>query len=281
MVNEEMRTTWTGGACAWVEHQQMFDRVYSPVTAAILAVADLGPRRRVLDIGCGTGTLLEAAGAVGAVATGVDISPAMTEAASHRVPTASVLLADAQDTDLSGAPGAPFDRVVSRFGVMFFEDATAAFANIRRACEDGARLTFACWRAVAENPTFTLGTTVLTTHLAAPPAPPRADAPGPMAFADPAYVRRLLEAAGWAEIDVVPLDFECIYGADDDDGVEDRMDLILGTTTGRAAAAELVPRLGPDAWAGLLEDVRAELRLNIVDGHVRHPGACWLVTAQA
>lgn len=281
MVNETMRDNWTHGAVGWVANEAIFDLTYQPVTDAIVTAADLVADCRVLDIGCGTGTLLAAAGGVGASAVGVDISPPMVEAAAARVPTAVVRVADAQAADLLDvAPGAPFDRVVSRFGVMFFDDPTAAFTNVRRACRDGAQLTFACWRGLAENPTFTLGTSTLVGQMAAPPPIPGPRAPGPMAFAEPAYVTDVLTAAGWSAVEVAPLDFECVYSRAGD-GVEERMTSILALSSGRAAAAELEPRLGAAAWAALLDDIRAELREHVVDGRLRHPGACWLVNARA
>src|SRR4051794_25142912 len=147
MANEAMRDSWATGAEGWVRNERIFDASFTPFTAAVLDAAELGSARRVLDIGCGAGTLLEAAVAAGAEAVGADISPVMVEAARRRVPAATVVIADAQTDDLlAAAPGAPFDRVVSRFGVMFFADPVAAFANMRAATEPGARLAFVCWR---------------------------------------------------------------------------------------------------------------------------------------
>jgi hypothetical protein len=48
---------------------------------------------------------------------------------------------------------------------------------------------------------------------------------------------------------------------------------------GRLAREQLLPRLGEDGWASLLDDVRAELRRNLVDGVLRFPAAIWLVEA--
>lgn len=278
MVNETMRDNWTQGAAGWVVNETIFDLTYQPVTAAIVTAAVLDADCRVLDIGCGTGTLLAAAVDAGASAVGVDISPPMVEAAAARVPSAVVRVADAQTADLLDV--APFDRVISRFGVMFFDDPTAAFANIRGACTDGARLTFACWRSLAENPTFTLGTSTLVGQMSSPPPLPAPRTPGPMAFTESSYVTEILDAAGWSDVDVSPLDFECVYSSDDD-GVEERLTSILALSSGRAAAAEVRPRLGEAGWAALLDDIRAELREHVADGRLRHTGACWLVTATA
>ena len=184
MANEAMRDNWATGADGWVRNERIFDAVFAPFTAALVGAADLGSAQRVLDVGCGAGTLLEAAVAAGADAVGVDISPGMVEAAQRRAPTATVITADAQTTDLlAAAPGAPFDRVVSRFGVMFFADPEAAFINIRSATAPGARLAFVCWRE-GETETFSLGLRALTARLTDPPGPPMPGEPGPMGLAN-------------------------------------------------------------------------------------------------
>jgi len=274
-----MRDLWAQCGIDWVQNERIFDAVFEPITAAIVSAADLQPGQRVLDIGCGSGTLLAEVVAAGATAAGVDISPAMVEAAARRVPEAAVVVGDAQTDDLAAAlPGAPFDRIVSRFGVMFFADPVEAFANIGRASMPGVRLAFACWRTRAENPMFTLGSSVLESRLAPVPAPP-VDAPGPMAFADPDRVTSVLSEAGWTSIQIEPVDAECNCAIDTADGVEERLTMILSTTTGRAAREQLESTIGPAAWADLLGEVRAELRRHLVDGTVRFPAATWLVTA--
>lgn len=272
-----MRQNWTDGASGWVANEAIFDAVFAPVTAAILAEASLAAGQRVLDIGCGTGTLLAASTAAGATAFGVDISEGMAAAARRRVPEATVVVADAQTADL--LIEVPFDRVVSRFGVMFFEDAEAAFANIRRAAAPGARLVFACWRSGAENPMFRLGSQILVDRLEPQLDDPAPGAPGPMAFADAARPAAVLATAGWDEVKVEAFDFVCDYGIDGSDGVEERLTTILSGGIGRLAREQLVPRLGEEGWASVVEEVRGELRGNLVDGAVRFPGAVWIVSA--
>lgn len=282
MANEDIRTTWADTAIGWVEHEATFDATFAPITEAVLGAAAIGPGQRVLDVGCGTGTLLAAAAAAGAEPVGVDLSPAMAQAARLRVPSAVVLLADVQTTDLlAAAPGRPFDRVVSRFGVMFFDEPGTAFAGIRAASATGAGLAFACWRTYEENPTFSLGQDVLLARLDEEPAQAVPFAPGPTAFADPGHVRTVLAEAGWDDVAISPLDVTLDYGYDGSDGVENRLALILATTTGRRARAGLEPALGPDGWAALLDDIRARLRGSLTDGVLQLPAGCWLVTARA
>ncbi|GAB3993956.1 hypothetical protein GCM10029992_06980 [Glycomyces albus] len=180
MVNEQMRENWNAGAAGWVENEAIFDVVFAPVTAAVLDAAEVGPGHRMLDVGCGSGTLLAAGVEAGASPVGVDIAEPMAAAARRRVPEADVIVADAQVTDLLEAvPGKPFDRVVSRFGVMFFDDPVAAFDNIRRACEPGARMVFDCWRTEEENPVFNAGFDVIAERLDSPAEPGDPNAPAP------------------------------------------------------------------------------------------------------
>ena len=280
MANESMRQNWTDGAAGWVANEAVFDALFAPVTAAIIERSGPAAGQRVLDVGCGTGTLLAKCAAAGAQVVGVDIAEGMAAAARRRVPEATVIVADAQTTDLPDeVPGAPFDLVVSRFGVMFFEDSRAAFANLRSAAAPGARLVFACWRSEEENPMFSLGSQILADRLDPKPEPPAPGAPGPMAFADKDRIDSLLNDAGWRSVQIEAFDFVCDYGYNGTDGVEERLSTILSGGIGRLAKEQLLPRIGNDGWDSLVEEVRGELRGHLVDGALRFSGAVWIVTA--
>lgn len=280
MANEAMRENWAFGAAGWVAQESVFDAVFTPVTAALLEAADLGAGRRVLDVGCGSGTLLAAAVAAGAEVTGVDISPGMVERAQQRVPEARVHVADAQTDDVRDDRG-PYDRVVSRFGVMFFDDPVGAFANLRSACAPGAGLALACWRTEEENPMLTLGQDFLASRLDEQPAPPAPFAPGPTAFADPGHTRTVLEETGWRDVVLAPVDVTLDFTYDGTDGVENRVATLLATSTGRRVREQLEPQLGAEGWTAVVEELRAHVREHLVDGGLRLPGAIWLVTATA
>jgi SAM-dependent methyltransferase len=275
--NGEMRAGWSESAAGWVANEAVIDRAFAPVTDAILAAADLDGAARLLDVGCGSGTLLAETVARGVAAVGVDISPPMVEAARARVPSATVVIGDAQTDDLLAlAPGPSFDRVVSRFGVMFFADPRAAFANLRAACSPGARLALACWRSTEENPNFTLGSRVIAARSGEPL--PVSGQRGPTAFADGTLVREILTGAGWSAAAVQPLDFSVRYGSADSDGVEDRLAFVLSRTPAERLRASITGQ----EWAELIEDVRADIRTALTDGGVVViPGAVWIVTARA
>ncbi len=279
MANEAMRDNWASGGERWAENERIIDSVFTPVTEAIVTAAEFGGATRVLDIGCGTGALLEATVAAGADAVGVDISPAMAAAAAHRVPAATVLVDDAQTTDLlASAPGVAFDRVVSRFGVMFFDDPVAAFANIRAACAPGAELAFACWRA-EESDVFMSGLAPLAARMSIPLDPPPSDGPGPLGLGTSVVIGDVLTEAGWSHVIVEGLDPVLDYSTDGSDGVDERLAMALSGSLGRMAREQLEEGLGAQGWEALLDEARDELRTFMVDGAVRLTGHIWLVTA--
>lgn len=202
--NQSQAEFWSSApGAAWVENAATLDTMMAPVLRRLLDEARLPEGARVLDIGCGTGaSSLEAARAVGPAGhvTGADISPVMLARARERaaqegLSNTAFVEADAQTH--SFAPDG-FEAMISRFGMMFFADPVAAFANIARALRPGARLSFIAWGPVTGNPWFAVPRAAAVERLGAPaPADPRA--PGPMAFSDADYVTDMLTRAGLAD----------------------------------------------------------------------------------
>jgi SAM-dependent methyltransferase len=193
---------------SWAEFREGLDQQVAPLGRRAMAALEIAPADRILDIGCGAGqTSLELAQAVGVGGSvlGVDVSEPLLEIARRRAAGARGLefvQADAQTHDFE--PGA-FDAAFSRFGVMFFADPAAAFANIRRALKPGGRLAFVCWRTPAENPIMRLPMEAAG-DLAPPPPPAEPGAPGPFAFADAERVKGILASAGFTAVEVTPHD---------------------------------------------------------------------------
>lgn len=273
--NNEQAAFWNGAAGqAWIDAQQLLDRMFRTFEALLVDEVAAASARRVLDVGCGTGsTTLAIARRVGAAGscTGVDISEPMISVARDRAEgegsSARFVVGDAQD--LAFGRGS-FDMIVSRFGVMFFEDPVAAFVNLRSAAREGGRLRAIVWRSGAENPFMTTAERAAAPLL--PELPPRrADGPGQFAFADADRVRGMLEASGWAAVDIRPLDVTCVF-----------------------PEAELVPylsRLGPvglllrqadeHTRARVIRTVRSAFEPYVFGDEVRLEAACWMVAARS
>ena len=279
MSNEEQIEYWNGKVGeTWAKMQARMDRALTPVTAALLSIAAPQPGEDVLDIGCGSGeTTLALAGAVGddGSATGVDISEPLLARARAR---AEELLSEAEFIAADAATyrdDMGYDLIVSRFGVMFFADPIAAFANIHALAAPGGRLCFACWQPPADNGWATFPLTTLASLMPAqPPSDPHA--PGPFAFADPERVHGILTAAGWTDIAFHAVPFTMVIG-EGDDPVTAAVDFNLRIGPAARAIRDAGRDIEPAARAALA----AALGNLLVDGAIGLPGAVWLVSAAA
>jgi SAM-dependent methyltransferase len=270
--NAEQIAYWNAGAGPiWVALQETIDSQLRGLGLA--AIEALQPRagERLIDIGCGCGdTTLELARRVGPQGSvlGVDISQPMLEIARGRAGAAGLTHATFAQADAQTQVFEPADGAFSRFGIMFFADPPAAFANIKRALRPGGRLAFVCWRSVAENPWIT-APAAAAAHLLPAPPPPTPGGPGPFAFADPNHVRAVLSAGGFGEISIEPLD-QPIGWADVDTAV--RAALNLGPL-GAALRDNLA----------LVEPVRAAVREALAaqadETGVRMASGSWIVVA--
>jgi SAM-dependent methyltransferase len=201
IANSEQIEFWSGAAGdLWVRFQTMLDGQLEPFGKAVLRTAAVAEGMHVIDVGCGCGaTALAAAQAVGASGSvlGVDISPPMLarareRAAELRLDNLRLAQADAQT---HAFPAGAADRVISRFGVMFFDDPSAAFCNVAGAMAAGAKLVFACWQGIDKNP-WMMVPIVEALALIDIELPTDPYAPGPFAFADVDRVCGMLESAG-------------------------------------------------------------------------------------
>jgi SAM-dependent methyltransferase len=217
------RDFWDRRAAAWERRADSLDSFSDAYGAPAMDALRVQPGERVLDVGCGPGaTAIELAARVspGGDVVGVDVSPAMIAAATRRATTAGVsnvrfVVADAQTEGL----GEDFDAVYSRFGVMFFADPVAAFANIGGALRAGGRLGCAVWGPLGDNPWMFVPTLAAGPGLKVELAIPGADEPGPFSLADRERVTTVLDAAGFVDVDVNPVEGSRLISASsaDDD----------------------------------------------------------------
>lgn len=262
----------------WLAHIDRFEGMIAPIGEALLARAAIAPGERVIDLGCGGGltslALAEAAGPDGAV-LGLDISPDLIDEARRRAeghPNVSFVCADAATVALEDAP---YDRLISRFGSMFFADPHAAFANLHRMLKPGGRIDLAIWAAPRDNPWMMELMGVARSHIDIPSPDPRA--PGPFAFADLDYVRDILAHAGFSAPDIEPYQGEQAIGGPGA-SPDDAADFALASMAiGRALA---------EAGDDVLARARADLVTLFEKRHVPGKGVMmankvWLLSATA
>lgn len=122
--------------------------------ARVLAAADVQPGNDVLDVACGTGVLAREAialvGSEGSV-VGVDINPGMLAIAEQKAPAPTWKLGPAEALPFADHA---FDRVVSQFGLMFFENQTQALAEMMRVVRPGGIVAVAVWGLLDETPGY-------------------------------------------------------------------------------------------------------------------------------
>jgi SAM-dependent methyltransferase len=274
-VSDEQSEFWNGGGGdAWVAMQPVLDRMFVGIEELLADAAAERGAQRVLDVGCGVGATTIAIArrlGEGAAVTGIDISAPMVEAAKERVAyddhPPRFLLADAAAHTFEDGE---FDLLVSRFGVMFFDDPSAAFARLREAIAPGGGLRFVCWRSPEENTFLTTGAQAVA-HLL-PEVPPREPgAPGPFAFAEKGRIEEILGGAGWDGVTIDPLDFPCAFPESD-----------LSRYLARIGPVGSALREADDAQrAEVLAVARAAYQPFVTRGEVRFTARCWSVGAES
>lgn len=273
--NADQIAYWNGaGGAQWLARHDRMEPQLAPLGQAAIEAAAPKPGEKVIDIGCGTGTTsLQIADLVGegGQVLGVDVSAALVEAARRNAagrPNMRFLLGDAAQQKLEGG----FDLLFSRFGVMFFADPAAAFRHLRAALKPGGRLAFVCWRPFKENAWAFQPFMAAVPHL--PPIErPAPNAPGPFAFGDERHTRSVLEAAGFADIAIRPLDRSMNAG----NSVEDAT--LFASDTG--PASRVLNEATPDQRQAAVGAIRQMFEKRVADGKgLALAAACWIVTAR-
>ncbi len=276
--NELKGEDWAGEmGRKWLTHIDRFEGMISAIGDALLARAAIAPGERVIDLGCGGGlTSLAAAKATGpeGAVLGLDISPDLIDAARRRaegMSNVSFVCADAATVALATS----YDRLISRFGSMFFADPYAAFTNLHSLIKPGGRIDLAIWAAPRDNPWMMELMGVARSHIDIPSPDPRT--PGPFAFADLDYVRDILAQAGFSAPDVEAYQGEQAIGGA---GAlpEDAADFALASMAIGRALAEA----GPDVLARARDDLLGLFTRHYRDGEgVMMRNKVWLLTATA
>jgi len=263
----------------WVAFGDRLDGHIEALGRLAMDRAAVAAGERVLDVGCGCGhsTLLlgERVGAAGHV-TGIDISAPMLERAAQRARDAGAAnldfaVADAQTAELAGGP---FDLVYSRFGVMFFQDPPAAFANLRRVLGAEGRLAFVCWQPLGANPWLLEPLLAAGKHVELP-APPEPGAPGPFSLGDRDHLRAVLGEAGYERIEIEGVETQLTLGGSG--GVDEATGFLLegvGPTSRILAQADAATR---DAVA---QAVRQVVASHLTPEGVRMDCAVWTVVGR-
>jgi SAM-dependent methyltransferase len=264
----------TIGGQGWVTSQSLLDQIFKPFEDLLVDAVSVASPRHVLDVGCGTG-----ATTVAIVrrldpdrrCVGIDVSQPMIAAARARAEqdgvTASFICSDAET---HGFDAASLDMIVSRFGVMFFNDPIRAFANLRGAAAEGASLRCIVWRSPAENPFMTAAERAAEEFL--PGVSKRVpNEAGQFGFADPDRVRRILTESGWRGIDIAPIDAPCAFPASE-------LELYVSTV---GPVGRSLQSADANTKTKVIQATRPAFDSYRHGTEIRFTAACWTVGAHA
>lgn len=267
--NADQIAYWNGIAGEkWVTAQDRLDTMLAPISTRLLEALAAESGERILDIGCGCGETTIEIAASGARPVGIDVSRPMLERARHRAPGIDFLLADA-----AAHPFDPdHDAVVSRFGVMFFDNPDTAFLNLRKALKPGGRIVFACWRDWRENEWVSVPMSAVR-HLLPSQPPLGPEDPGPFSFADLSRVRRILAGAGFDAITATPFDAGMTMGTAIEDAVRHLAEI--------GPVSRMLSEASPGERTRAMEALEAKLNSHSSTRPVTLGGAVWIISARA
>ena len=262
---------------SWVRYDGVMNQRLENITELLFRTLEVNSASNGLDIGCGTGfttakllkILVE-----GSEAKGIDISaPMLTKARKkfHKKTSISFINGDAQTFQfLQG----DFDTVISRFGVMFFEDPVKAFRNIRRAMSPKARLTFVCWASYDKNEFFSLPFETVSSFTGSV-LDIEPHAPGPLAFSEMEYVKKILAAADFADIDVKEIETSIVTADTPQEDAEILMNIGFGARALREADIDEAVR------GRVYEKFVKNAQERLANGSIRYSATINLVKARA
>ena len=205
IVNDDQHEFWNKGiGQKWVKEDNSMNERFTILTKEFFKRAKIEKGDKVLDIGCGSGiTSFETSKILGndGYVLGADISKILLDLAEKNYSNIKNLEFKYCDVQNYEFEKNSFSKVISRFGVMFFENPIKAFKNINNAIQEGGSLHFVCWTNVMENEFFTAAANIIIRHLDRG-FPELTRAPGPFAFSEKKYVKEILNAAGFENIKV-------------------------------------------------------------------------------
>lgn len=269
------REEWVGPVGdIWATEWRRTDRAFNTLTPTLdAAILNAAPTTgRALDVGCGAGetSLALAEARPDIEVTGVDISQGLIAIARDRGAQAANLSFVHGDALTVAGKLAPLDLIVSRHGVMFFENPVAAFKALHAAAAPGARLVFSCFHEWQRNAFVS----ELTAALGAPPPDPKE--PGPFAFSDRDFVAGVLAKSGWRDTQATEIDFGYRVGAGDNP-IGDAVDFLSRV----GFAGKMLRNTPLHERDALLAKLRNAIEHHASGNTIDLPAAAWIWSATA
>jgi SAM-dependent methyltransferase len=254
----------------WERVASRYDDAWSGLTKlfvpSLLDAVRLRPGAWLLDVACGPGYVAEEARRRGAMAVGIDFSPAMVEIASRSNPSLQFHTGDAQALPYDNQS---FDAVAMNFGVLHLPEPERAFAEAARVLRPHGRYAFTLWAGPAHSPGAAIVENAISAH--ADKSVKLPDGPAYFSYESARECAAILARAGF---DVDSLEFrtvtrewqvptgEFVFEAERDAGVR-----TAAVLTAQTAATQ----------SAIRADVIAAVRAYASDGGFRIPYAAHIV----
>lgn len=274
------KAQWSAVAQGWRRRWTTFEQGAQPLSDRLMELACVVSGQRVLDVATGIGepalTAARWVGPAGSV-VGIDQAPQMLAVARERVEAAGLQNIEFVEGDAETLPLDPasFDAVVSRWGLLFFQDPVGALARFRSSLVPGGWLAAAIWGQPQHVPLISLPFMALRSTLGGdqehPPAPP--PGPNPFALSEPQRLEQVVRDAGFANVQSEQMTVTLAFSSADE---------LLGHLGEVSAPMRaLLPTLSPDRQTAFWEHLaEAAHRFTNTDGVVRLPNECLLVAGQ-
>lgn len=197
------RQDWSNVAAGWKKWWQAMEGGAQVVSDRLVALAEVQPGHRVLDIATGIGepavTAARRIGPSGRV-TATDQAPGMLAIARERAAGLGLTNMEFCEVDAEAVDfeAGSFDAVLSRWGLMFLPDLPGALARLHRLLKPGGRLAAAVWGPPPKVPMIAVAMGTVREQTQAPPPPP--GSLGPFSLADVSILERALTQAGFTEL---------------------------------------------------------------------------------
>ncbi len=262
----------------WRRQLSGLEAMLAPIDEPLITALACDAPTRIADVGCGSGaTTIEAwrRAPAGSVVHGFDLSPALIEVARRRPGAVDAPVAfEVADVGSAGPPGPAYDRLVSRLGIMFFDDPQAAFANLRQWLAPRGRCAFAVWGPLADNTWMTATRAAVAEAVDLPPIEP--SAPGPFRYGDVTPLLSMLARAGFTRVSVT--DWRQPLPIGNRLAASDAAQFALASFS---SFAELLSSVGGDAPAKAHRALTARFVPYEQDGVVLMPARVHIVTGHA
>lgn len=267
---------WAAGrGDKWLAQINQMEAMLAPVDAPLIDCLGLRGGREVADLGCGGGgTTLAVAAAADADACiyGYDVSPSLVAHAAARGAALRSRAQFAVGDSTTLTVDKPLDRIVSRFGTMFFAQPASAFANIASLLVPGGGIALAVWGPAVDNRWMSIVRETVTKFMTLPATP--ADAPGPMRYGDVDQLRILLTAASFRAITITDWRADLAIGG----GLQPRAAAKFAIAS--MSAADALAHEGSALVERVTDALTIELEAHSVGGVVKLPARVHLVSAK-